>query len=254
MLGAQSTIFEKAPPGVEEALRDRVQQFYQCFVDRRYRDAVPMVAEDSQDPFFEMQKPHYGAFTIGKINYTDDYSKATVVILVKSTFNFQGHSIPETAPVTSYWKVENGAWDWYLPPRISVDTVFGKSIQVDPRAHAPDAPDATPPDPSAVLRQIQSLVSVTPQQVKVKAHADSGAEVRVSNTGKAPFTISIVGDLPGGLTIDPNPAKVAGGDTVTLRIHWTPPPAQNYAPPPKATIGLKISPLGETIPVEVAFE
>ncbi len=253
MLGAQSTLFEKAPPGVDEALRERVQKFYQCFVDRRYRDAQPMVADDSQDPFFEMQKPHYSAFTIGKINYSDDYSKATVVILVKATFNFDGHSIPETSPVTSYWKVENGAWDWYLPARISVDTPFGKQIQIDPRAHAPDAP-ATAPNPSAVLQRIENSISVTPQDVKVKAHAASGAEVRVSNAGAGPIIISIIGDLPGGLTIDPNPAKVAGGENVTLRIHWSPPTALNYSPPATATIGLKISPLGRTIPVQVAFE
>jgi hypothetical protein len=256
VLGAQSTVFEQAPPGVEDVLRDRVQKFYQCFVDRRYRDAEQLVAEDSQELYFEMQKPHYNDFRIGKINFEADYLKASVVILVKAQFRFDNRSFPETVPLTSYWKVENGAWEWYVPKIVEQDTPFGK-IHIDPRAHTPDAPSGNgAPDFSGVVQKLRTIVTVEPRQIRLKAGSDNSADVLVKNNGDAAVIVNITGTLPGGLTIDPNPAKLAGNQSVKLHIRWNPPAksAGAYTPPTAATIGLLIAPVGEKIPLPVAFE
>lgn len=41
-------LFEKAPPNVDEALRARITEFYQYFVDGKFRDADGLVADDSK--------------------------------------------------------------------------------------------------------------------------------------------------------------------------------------------------------------
>ena len=49
-------IFEKAPPEVDNALRERVSKFFQAHVDGKFRLAEEVIAEDSKDFFYNMEK------------------------------------------------------------------------------------------------------------------------------------------------------------------------------------------------------
>ena len=44
-------LFEKAPPHVDQTLRERVKIFYQAHVDGKFRVADTVVHEDSKDAF-----------------------------------------------------------------------------------------------------------------------------------------------------------------------------------------------------------
>ncbi len=54
-----SDLFDKAPPAIDEALRARVNKFYELFIAGKFKDAYSLVADDSQDKFFELSKDQY---------------------------------------------------------------------------------------------------------------------------------------------------------------------------------------------------
>jgi hypothetical protein len=54
-----SELFDKAPPPIDEALRARVDKFYGAFIAGKFKEAYLLVADDSQDKFFELSKDQY---------------------------------------------------------------------------------------------------------------------------------------------------------------------------------------------------
>src|SRR6266849_1458884 len=63
-----SDLFEKAPPPIDEALRARVDKFYQSYVTGKFREAFALVAEDSQDAYFAAPKPQFKKCETIRIN------------------------------------------------------------------------------------------------------------------------------------------------------------------------------------------
>src|SRR3954468_23727332 len=68
--------FDKAPPEVDAALRERIAKFYQAHVDKKPRLADQYVAEETKDFFFATSKPAYLSFHIDSIFYSDNFTKA----------------------------------------------------------------------------------------------------------------------------------------------------------------------------------
>ena len=115
--GAQNPtdLLSKAPPDVDEALRARVSKYYQAFVDAKPRRAEPLVAEDSQDFFYNMKKTQLLSFEIGKIEYSDSFTKAKAVVIAETYVMALGFgSKPVKVPITSLWKLVDGQWYWYI--------------------------------------------------------------------------------------------------------------------------------------------
>src|ERR1044072_8874593 len=80
----------KAPAGVDEALRARITEFYQFHVTGEYRKAEKMVAEDSQDIYYEHNKPKYLSFEIKTIAYAENFTKAKVSVTCEQYVNGLG--------------------------------------------------------------------------------------------------------------------------------------------------------------------
>ena len=122
-----SDLFEKAPPHVDEALRAKVTFFYQSHVDGKFRQADTVVHEDSKDAFFVADKEKYREFEIVKIQYEEDFTKARAVTAVGKDFFMPGAGkLPVTVPLTTFWKLEDGEWWWYVTPYDgSRETAFG---------------------------------------------------------------------------------------------------------------------------------
>src|ERR1700732_4926641 len=74
-----SDLFDKAPPPIDEALRARVAQFYGAYTSGKFKDAYPLVAEDSQDAFFAASKDMLKSCEVLRIKYAEDFTKADVV-------------------------------------------------------------------------------------------------------------------------------------------------------------------------------
>src|SRR5687767_10820889 len=120
------TIFEKAPPDVDSALRERIGKFYQAHVDRRLRGADEVVAEDSKDQFFAIAKPAYLNWEIAAINYSDNFTKAKAVVACEIDWaSPRLGKMRVKQPIVTLWKVVDGKWYWYMEPSKTWETAFG---------------------------------------------------------------------------------------------------------------------------------
>jgi hypothetical protein len=117
-------LVDKAPPEIDQALRARVNKFYDAFVAGKFKDAYLMVADDSQDKFFELSKDQYKGCEIIRINYTENFTQATVVTSCKRDWRFHGASTLTTFPLTSTWEVVDGQWYWHFVKPTMMATPF----------------------------------------------------------------------------------------------------------------------------------
>src|SRR5579864_2967688 len=160
-----SDLFEKAPPPIDEALRARVTQFYQAYVSGKFREAYPLVAEDSQDAFFGASKEALKSCEILRIKYTDDFTKADVVEACKGEWNYHGVKTATSFPLTSHWKIVDGQWFWYYVKPTTAPSPFSPtgfiSASADPPADgAQKVLPALPANPIEAAKGILSKVKL----------------------------------------------------------------------------------------------
>jgi len=119
-------VFRKAPPATDTALRERVSKFYQTYVDKKWRQSDQFVAEESKDRYYAAPKPAYFSCQVTEIQYTENFTKATVLALAEQDrMVAMGGVMRMKVPMQSYWKVMDGTWMWYLPDRNCVATPMG---------------------------------------------------------------------------------------------------------------------------------
>lgn len=147
-------VFQKAPPAVDEALRKRVSEFYQHHVDGTMRKAMQLVAEDSQDAFFNAQKSRMKMFEINEIRYGKDFQDATVMTLCEREVAVPLSGVQMMKmPVESSWKLVGGQWMWYIPkPTGCKETPFG-CVPVDPAQEGKGGPSMSAKDLEAKVKQ-----------------------------------------------------------------------------------------------------
>jgi hypothetical protein len=208
----------KPPADVDQALRARVQEFFQYHVTGEFRKAEPLVAEDTKDLFYNRNKPRYLKFVeIARIDYSENFTKATATVMVVSPQMIAGWGGgPPTIPIPSTWKIENGKWCWYLEPEAFLRTPFGSfpistvngGAQITPGQlpasmnpmglppagplPAPMAPPAAPPTAAAPV-PAPAVASPTPDPAALAAIAGA------SQLGMSP------GAMPGAV-----PAQALG--------------------------------------------
>src|ERR1700734_2080831 len=108
-------LFNRPPADVDQALRARITEFFHYHVTGEPRKAEELVAEDTKDYFYNNNKPHYLSFEIGKIEYSDGYTKAKALVTVKMAIMLPGfNGKVMQIPSASYWKLIDGKWYWYL--------------------------------------------------------------------------------------------------------------------------------------------
>jgi hypothetical protein len=217
---------QPAPPpsDAETALRARVEQFYQFQVDKKYRQAEAIVAEDTKDDYYNGRKPDIKGFTIGSVEMDKDNTKAKVVMKVKSLILIPGAGaqVMEMSPPT-YWKIENGQWCWYIPAELRSATPFGSMRTGDNAARELDRKGQAPggiehPDVGA----LQGRITIDKTLVELSADAPDSV-------------VTITNGLPGGvdLRLDPHAETIKGlgvkvdkihleqGEKTTVHLHLT---------------------------------
>src|SRR5689334_20171800 len=104
--------FQAKPPAeVDQALRARVQEFFDLHVKGQFRKAEELVAEDTKDYFYTHDKPKYLSCEITKIDYQENFTKASVVVTCSRYVMMPGLSDrPMKVPGTNTFKLENGKW------------------------------------------------------------------------------------------------------------------------------------------------
>jgi hypothetical protein len=239
------------PPAVDTALRERVKKFYQAHVDGKYRLADQVVADESKDLFFAMNKQKYDSFDIVRINYSDDFTKADAVVATKGTWYFRGQKMPVTMPITSKWKVIDGEWFWYVVPTNEAVTPFG-TMHFDKGNPEDKGPvPALPADPKVLAERILSQVQADKDSVRLSSYEPSKAEVRVRNgmQGEIKLRIGMDGAFA-GLTAKLDKETLSAGDTAVLTFICKP---KDKSAKPMVSAQVIVEPTQQVIPIKLTF-
>jgi hypothetical protein len=246
-------LFSKAPPDVDDALRARVAKFYQAHVDGKPRRAEELVAEDTKDYFYNARKPQYLSFQIIKIDYTDNFSKATVTTMVETIIAALGFTDkPMKVPLPSFWKIENGEWWWYMDADKLNTAPFGQAklgvapgTSTTPNSTLPNGGKG--PDVAAVLNQVKADKTA----VVFKAGVASSDQVTIVNSMPGAVTLVLADKPLPVLDLSLSSAQLKAGEKATLSIRYAP---GTDAASKSQVVRVEIKPLGRFIPIRVQIQ
>ncbi len=200
VLAATAFAQQQPAPGAKEAeaaLRARAEQFFQLQVERKYRQAEALVADDTKDTYYNGDKFNIKNFTIEKIDLLDGNTRAKVMIKAKVTLiTPTAPPMDFDAPSTTLWKVENGKWVWYVDKVAALKTPFGV---LKPGTTGGTGTPASLSGFGKVpdLATLRTLVKVDRKSVELKA--DGPVE-----------SVNVTNDLPGGIELQLRPDRVPG--------------------------------------------
>ncbi|MBK5291792.1 MAG: hypothetical protein JJE04_08980 [Acidobacteriia bacterium] len=221
------SLFDKAPPQVDEALRARISAFYQAHVEGKFRVADQVVHEDSKDVFFEAEKSKFRGYKIAGITYDENYTKAKVVVDAEMDFYFVGFGKMEVnRPISSLWKLDQGQWWWYVIPydrNVGRESPFGRMKETPDVAGTPRPDLMTNLDNAPKLAEIKKSVSASRAQVELSSQQPSTEEVVITNNFAGPVTLELhVPELP-GLEARLENYKLGSGSKTNLIFTYHPP-------------------------------
>jgi hypothetical protein len=243
---------------VDQALRARVDKFFQAHVDGKFRVADAVVAEDSKDYYFESQKPRYLSYKIDSIEYSDNFTRAKVKTIceTKSAMPGFGRLTMEMPRITT-WKVENGEWFWYHDPALVSRNAWAKPR--DP-SKAP-APAAQPAAPAA--RQIDVSKGPSPQELKSKSGVRPDKTSVVLGPDHPSDEVVFTNSLPGYVTLTVRAPKggavkaafdrrdVGPRETARLRLEYQP---SGDAPHGQERVLVGVQPIGKPVTITVKYD
>jgi hypothetical protein len=250
---------EQVPPEVDAALRARVKQFYQYEVEGKFRQAEPLVAEESKDLFVAMNKPTYKGFQIKRIEYFDRFTRANVVVMVDRLVfapGFEGHPFPAAVP--SHWKLEKGEWCWYVDPADLRSSPFGDRPPGTPMP----MPGGTMPMPGGMppvggdtsrlppMPNMSPRVRIDKSTLEIKPGTASTGQVTLFNPLRTPVTLSITDPHVPGLSVKLDQTQLKAGQKAVLLIQSSGP---IQAPAQPVTITIRVQQTNQLIPIKVSF-
>jgi len=258
-----ATIFQTAPPEIDAALRARIAHFYQSHVDGKFRAAMDVVAEDSQETFFAADKPKYKSFRIVNINYEDtSYTKAKVLVEVPwELLTPLGVIDTVPRPMASFWKLEEGKWCWYVIP---YDPCKGIEAGMFGQLHKQQCVDGKPVntsdgkapsglDPSKWVRpeDLKAMVRASNERVMLSSHKPTSIAVRIDNKFEGEVALTLEAPELPGLKAKLVDNKVPSGGSTALEISYVPPAPQLN---PEQVIRVRVQPTAQVIQIVVAFD
>ena len=224
---------EHAPAVVDQELRARVSAFYTNFLDASYspRKAEPFVAEDTKDFFYNALKQNYQSFQVGKITYTDDFTKATVVVIAKMETMLAGQKVVVDFPKDTHWKIENGKWCWTyhasdypITPMPGVNPGPADNSAGKPRTAGVIPKNSSPEAMRAAGMQVleQQSMGVDKSNITFSVDQPSSAQVVFTNGADGDITIGLDGPVVRGLKAKLDRTTVPGHGTAVLSLQYDP--------------------------------
>jgi hypothetical protein len=173
------------PAEAEAALRARVKEFFQLQVDKKFRQAEALVADDTKDSYYNGNKFNMKTFTIQRIELLDDNTRARVALKAKVTLMMAGvPPVDFDTPSITTWKLEGGKWVWYIETAKTAPTPFGT---IDTHSDEPAPAGLTDKTPD--LATLQSLVKIDRNSVELNPEGVRQA-------------VTVLNDLPGGVDLE----------------------------------------------------
>jgi hypothetical protein len=259
-------LFEKAPPPIDEALRARINQFYGAYMAGKFRDAYPLVAEDSQDAFMESSKDTFKDCKTLKIRYSENFTRASVLESCKGEWRWHGQTIPTQIPLSTNWKLVDGQWFWtYVKPTYAPNpfSPTGFVRIPDEKEIADGGPrpalPQVPTDGAAFARLILAKVKIDKTTITLRSSESSHEEVHVRN--EMPGTISLSVDLlpQPGLKITPAKTQLNANEETVVSFDYRVDDALIACGEcakrvnGTATANLRIQPTNQVFPITIVF-
>ena len=239
-------VFNKPPADVDQALRTRITEFYDLHVKGEFRKAEAWVAEDTKDLYYSSSKTKYLSFEIGRIEYSDNFTRAKATVLCEQYIMLPGFmGKPIKIPIPSTWKVVDGTWYWYVDPESLRMTPFGKMNSGSPKESAsPSATKTIPEIPTTVPDFIYKLVKADKASVTLQA-GESG-QVTITNSAPGPMNISLTGSVPGvEVKLDRTVLKAGENAVLTMRAGDN---AQS------GVLSIQVAQTNQVIPIQVTIK
>jgi len=215
---------QEPPPEVDAALRARVDQFYQAHVSGKFRNAVPLIADESLNWFIGTSKQTYKSCKTIKIDYSENFTQALVNESCEAEYRVHGHSMNVMLPLGSRWKLVDGQWFWYRVRETEIRTPFG--ISKIPPDVDPDTTDSSKPiipgNPMAMAQTILQSVKTDKSEIKLDAGKVNEDSVEVSNGMPGPITISVDKISQAGLSVKIEKSELKGGEKTRIIFRYNP--------------------------------
>jgi hypothetical protein len=242
-----------APPEVEAALLARVTQFYQLEVEGKFYQALQLVAEDTKNSYVSVNKPTIRSFEIESVQFSDDFTKADVVVLVRRLLpleGFMGH--PLSLKDSRHWKLENGQWCYYVDPRAGFNMSPFKQLRRPvkdlPPGGLPGAPGPPEPMPGNVPHPL--ALTVDKPSVRLNSAGPSSEQVAISNPSPWPVAITVSDPKIAGLTVSLDRLTLKAGEKAILKVQSS---GAVQIPTAQITIAVRVQQTNQIIPIKVSF-
>jgi hypothetical protein len=204
------------PGEAEKALRDRVQQFYQLQVEKKYRQAEAFIANDTKDLFYASGKPDLAGFSIVKVVMKDGGTRAEVTVKGKVSMFIMGQGmVPMDLPTTGTWKIEDGQWVWYVDPAAGVTTPFGNMKPAAAPAEPSVAGDVSQKIKNFDVKAISNSVTLDTSNV-VLASDQSSAAATITNGMPGPVELMLLANPIKGFAIDLDKTQLKAGEVAKV--------------------------------------
>jgi hypothetical protein len=257
--------FSQAPaaqPEIEQALRARVTEFFQDFVDQKFRQAINLVAEDTQDAYFSSPKAEYKAFKIDWVEFSEGFTKAEVRLTVKQVWKLKAEGFMQDqlvdTPMSTSWKIEAGKWVFYQPP-LAADgfvTPMGRSqgfTKPDGSVSMPKKLDEATLNTEADRLLHQTGVDKT--SVILSSDKPSTARIVFHNGAQGSVYVTLDGlpKVSSGLNVALDKHDVTGGQDAIVEIGYDPKAAQG-TPATPFELAIDVAPFDQRYVIRVAFQ
>jgi hypothetical protein len=240
-------LFNQPPPDVDQALRSRINEFYGYHISGHPRKAEALVAEDTKDYFYDNNKPAYTHCEIRHVEYSDNFTKAKVVMLCGMYVMVPGFAgKPLDVPIPSTWKIEDGKWVWYVDQHQRRASPMGLEMKPGPPVYTAPG-DANPhalPSVPTTPDFLYSLVKVDKSDVELKR--GETVEVHIANTSPGTMNLSVAGKIAGVEATLDNPAP-KGNQKAVLKLK-----AGDNAE--SGTLELVVQPISQLIPIHITVK
>ncbi len=222
--GGFDDLFQKAPPHLDKALRDRLAIFYQAHQDGKFRLADTVVHEDSKEIFFGAEKPRFRGWKIVIVSYEENFTRAKAVIEVDTDFVFPGFGKMQVhQPLSSTWKFDKGEWWWYVVPADCKSSPFGQMCK------GPDTPASSGLGLSDIFNshqmtpdQLRGKIAVDRTEVTLSSHEPSVETVTITNKWENPVNLSLGNTDTPNLGVVLDKTFIDPGESVRMRISYKP--------------------------------
>jgi hypothetical protein len=234
---------QQPSPGAAEAeaaLRARVEKFYQLQVDKKFRQAEELVAEESKDDYYNGSKLNIKGFSIQQIEWLDNNSRARVTVKGKVVVSTVVGTQEFEMPALTSWKLESGQWVWYIDEELASRSPFGKINRSTNTAPG----TAAPVRPTIDVATLMTQVTVDSTSVILNP-SNPVRTVTVSNNLPGPVTLELNSPSLEGVSIEMEKSELKGGEKRAIQFRLTGDAKSS------GVVRLVVSPLNKVFEIQV---